>query len=54
LGFEADFGFNYHPNDKFTWETTIGILLPGNAWAGYGGFATDIAYGATSKAAINF
>ncbi len=56
LGFEADLGFKYHINDKFTWETQLGFFFPGNAFAGTpsNGFKTDLAYGATSKAAINF
>jgi len=54
LGFESDFGFSYHPTDKITWETTLGLLFPGSAWAGDGAYATNLAYGATTKAAIGF
>jgi hypothetical protein len=54
LGFESDFGLSYHPNDKFTWETTFGLFFPGAAWAGGGYWRTDLAYGATTKAAISF
>jgi hypothetical protein len=54
LGFETDFGLNYHPNDKFTWETDLGVFFPGAIWQGGGGYHNNMAYGATSKAAVNF
>jgi hypothetical protein len=56
LGFETDLGLNYHPNDKFTWRTEIGLLFPGSAWRGtaVNNYPSDFAYGVTSKAAINF
>jgi hypothetical protein len=56
LGFETDLGLNYHPNDRFTWRTEIGLLFPGSAWKGTAAnnFTNDFAYGVTSKAAINF
>ncbi len=56
LGFEMDYGFRYHMGDKFVWETTVGLWFPGSAWAGSpsSNYATSLAYGATSKAAINF
>lgn len=56
LGFESDLGFRYHLTDKFTWETQIGLFFPGTAWAGTpsNSYKTDFAYGATTKAAINF
>ncbi len=56
LGFETNLGLSYHPSDRFTWRTELGFFFPGSAWSGTTGsnFRTDFAYGATSKAAINF
>lgn len=56
LGFETDIGFRYHFTDKFVWETQIGVLFPGSAFAGPSttNFKTDMSYGATSKASISF
>lgn len=56
LGFETDFGLVFHPTDKFIWTNQIGLLFPGNAWAGTSAqnFKTDFAYGFVSKAAITF
>lgn len=56
LGFEMDYGFRYHIGEKFIWETTLGFWFPGSAWTGVPStnFATNLSYGGTTKAAINF
>jgi hypothetical protein len=54
LGFETDLGFSYHLNSRFTWDTTLGFFFPGNAFNGPYGYSNDMAYGATTKAAITF
>lgn len=56
LGFEIDIGYKYQLNEKFSWVTQIGLMFPGNAWIGTAttNYKTDMVYGATSKAAINF
>ncbi|MBK9292895.1 MAG: hypothetical protein IPM57_00355 [Oligoflexia bacterium] len=56
LGFEIDIGYKYQLNEKFSWHTQIGALIPGTAWAGTAttNYRTDMVYGATSKFSINF
>jgi len=58
LGFETDFGFRYHPTDRFTIATDLGMFFPGNAWAGTGNAPykgkNEPVYGLTTKAAVNF
>jgi hypothetical protein len=58
IGYETDIGLNYHPNNKFTWVTTIGVLFPGSSFGGVASsnqaFPTDPTYGATTKAAVSF
>lgn len=55
LGWEVDGSITYKPQDRFTWISEIGFLLPGSAWAGgSNGFETKLAYGLSTKAAITF
>ena len=62
IGIEGDLGFRYHPSKNFQWVTTLGGFFPGSAYANVNtfnginpsGYPTSAAYGATSKAAINF
>lgn len=54
LGFELDFGLDYKPNKNITWRTQVGIFMPGAAFELDGQYETDLTYGLTTKAAINF
>ncbi len=56
LGLEVDMGLTYKPTENFNWQTQIGIMFPGAAWAGNGSqnYPRDWAYGGITKAAVKF
>ncbi len=55
LGFEADLGFNFSPNDRITWVNEVALLFPGAAFEG-GTMERDtgFTFGFVTKAAIRF
>lgn len=54
IGYEFDFAFNYRPNKNILWSTEIGVLMPGAAFEVDGTYKSDLAYGVSTRAAINF
>ena len=56
LGEELDLNMTWKPMERLTWITTIGGLLPGQAWlaGGLPGYTNSFAYGIETKAAISF
>ncbi len=55
LGYELDFTLDYRPYKNFIWLTEVGLLFPGNAFAGgTNNFSKNFCYGLTTKAAITF
>jgi hypothetical protein len=54
LGYELDLSLAYHFTDKILWVNEFGYLLPGDAWAVDGQFATDNVFGLTTRAAVSF
>lgn len=56
VGFEFNSTFDYKVTDRFTWQTRLGVMLPGAAWKGAStdNFDNKTTYGWETKAAISF
>lgn len=53
LGLEWDISFTYRPFEKIVWETTLGILFPGDAFkGGTNDYKTKTIYGGVSRVSI--
>lgn len=55
LGYELDLSLSFTPNERVTWQNTVGWFMPGKAFeGGSNDFSTGTVFGIMSRAAISF
>ncbi|PIT99144.1 MAG: hypothetical protein COT74_09015 [Bdellovibrionales bacterium CG10_big_fil_rev_8_21_14_0_10_45_34] len=55
LGFEVDMGLDYKPDERTTWSTNLGLLFPGDAYAGgINNYKKEFTYGLMTGVAVSF
>ncbi|MEK6553926.1 MAG: hypothetical protein AABZ31_01700, partial [Bdellovibrionota bacterium] len=56
LGYELDVSLSFTPNERVTWQNTVGWFMPGKAFEGSDAqdFSASSVFGYMSRAAISF